>query len=652
MKLNISKKINLLIIGGILLSSGLSLVISAYSIKKNGEKEILAYQNALVEHRKQSLENLVSNVYVFLEKTFADATDPKKIAIIYEKKLKELVNVAYGVMDSLYQAKDLPEAEKKRTALSVIRELRYGNEDYFWINDTCPLMIMHPFQPEMEGKNLSDFQDPAGKKLFVEMVQVCQSQGEGAVSYLWPKPGRDEPVPKLSYVKLFKPWNWIIGTGVYMETAEEELKKNAVATVNSMRYGNDGTDYFYIFSMATKKMVSHPRADLIGSAIADPIYKDTDGKDILLEQVDITEKHGEGFSSYHWFKPGHKEAFSKLTFVKYFKPWDWVVATGVYMDDIEQEVLVREKEIRDMFFTQMATLVLCIFSVTAAVLITAFFFNRKNILRPVNRICRAMSECGEELNRVSVNVRAAAGGLEDRASAQVAAGREMVVSLENISAMNAANADKAHEAGSIGNETEKSLHTAAETMKTAAAAMEQVKSRGEETGKIIRLIDEIAFQTNLLALNAAIEAARAGSAGSGFAVVSQEVRNLALRTAQQAETTQTMIQNTVLEITQATMLVEKANAAFHSAMEQNSRISGLIHEIASAFRDQTQEIGRVREAGARMENAARKNADSVEEYAAASAALTERAGQMKESVQELTMLIRGSFPDRLQKRKG
>jgi len=426
-----------------------------------------------------------------------------------------------------------------------------------------------------------------------------------------------------------------------METAEETLKQNAISTVNSMRYGTDGTDYFYIFSMDTKKMVQHPRDSLIGTDITDPIYKDTDGRDILAEQVEIIKKHGEGFASYHWFKPGQTKAFPKLTFVKYFKPWKWVIATGVYMDDIEQAVSVRQKEIQDLFFTQMAALGLGIVSVTGIVLIIAFFFNRKNILQPVNRICKSMSECGKELDRVSDKVLAAGKGLEERALNQVGAGREMVTCLKNISAMISSNADKAHMSIALGNETENSLRTAAETMKEAVLAIERVKNKGAETGKIIRVIDEIAFQTNLLALNAAIESARAGDAGTGFAVVSGEVRNLALRTAQEAENTQRMLEDTLSEITQAAMLVENADAAFCTATEHNSRISGLIREIAAGFTEQTQETDRVREAGAEMEKAAQANADSVEEYSGASSALTDRAGQMEESVRELTLLIRG-----------
>ena len=95
--------------------------------------------------------------------------------------------------------------------------MRYGDGDYFWINDMQPRMIMHPLKPEMNGRDLSDYKDPSGKKLFVEMAQVALASGSGFVSYSWPKPGKDAPQPKLSYVAEFKPWGWVIGTGVYVD---------------------------------------------------------------------------------------------------------------------------------------------------------------------------------------------------------------------------------------------------------------------------------------------------------------------------------------------------------------------------------------------------------------------------------------------------
>ncbi len=112
----------------------------------------------------------------------------------------------------------LTKEQAQQQAMNVIKKLRYGGNEYFWINDTHPTMIMHPFKSELDGKDLSEMKDPTGKKLFVEMVQVTGSANkEGFVEYEWSKPKSEKPVPKISYVKKFEPWNWIIGSGVYVD---------------------------------------------------------------------------------------------------------------------------------------------------------------------------------------------------------------------------------------------------------------------------------------------------------------------------------------------------------------------------------------------------------------------------------------------------
>ncbi|MEI2771161.1 MAG: methyl-accepting chemotaxis protein [Candidatus Competibacter sp.] len=119
----------------------------------------------------------------------------------------------------------LSETAAKQAALDVIKDLRYGEKDYFWINDSYPRMVMHPFKPELDGKDLRDFKDPTGKHLFVEFVEAVKKDGAGMVSYLWPKPGFEQPVPKISYVKEFKPWDWIIGTGIYVDDVDQLFKE-------------------------------------------------------------------------------------------------------------------------------------------------------------------------------------------------------------------------------------------------------------------------------------------------------------------------------------------------------------------------------------------------------------------------------------------
>ncbi|MCQ8879090.1 methyl-accepting chemotaxis protein [Pseudoalteromonas shioyasakiensis] len=139
-------------------------------------------------------------------------------------KTKNLVESAHSIVTHFYEQQqngNLTEQQAKQQALSTIGALRYDNNNYFWINDFQPAMVMHPFKPELNGKSLSNNKDPDGTLLFVDMVNIVKKQGEGMIPYKWPKPGKDEPVDKIAYVKGFSQWQWIIGSGVYIDTIDE-----------------------------------------------------------------------------------------------------------------------------------------------------------------------------------------------------------------------------------------------------------------------------------------------------------------------------------------------------------------------------------------------------------------------------------------------
>ncbi|MGS0536446.1 methyl-accepting chemotaxis protein [Pseudoalteromonas sp. SaAl2] len=139
-------------------------------------------------------------------------------------KTKNLVESAHSIITHFYELQqngELTEQQAKQQALSTIAALRYDNNNYFWINDFQPAMVMHPFKPELNGKSLSNNKDPDGTLLFVDMVNIVKRQGEGMIPYKWPKPGKDEPVDKIAYVKGFSQWQWIIGSGVYIDTIDE-----------------------------------------------------------------------------------------------------------------------------------------------------------------------------------------------------------------------------------------------------------------------------------------------------------------------------------------------------------------------------------------------------------------------------------------------
>jgi signal transduction histidine kinase len=170
-------------------------------------------------------------IVLFVVSVFGIILPGFETSLLERKKetIQELTRTVWNLLDQYEKsalAGKLSTDEGKAHAIKEIRELRYGPEDkdYFWINDMTPRMVMHPYVPELDGKVLSDYADPEGKHLFVDFVKTVQHDKEGFVPYMWQwKDNPDLIVNKLSYVKLFEPWGWIIGTGIYLDDVEREI---------------------------------------------------------------------------------------------------------------------------------------------------------------------------------------------------------------------------------------------------------------------------------------------------------------------------------------------------------------------------------------------------------------------------------------------
>jgi methyl-accepting chemotaxis protein len=146
----------------------------------------------------------------------------EKSLLLHDRQVKtrHLVEAAYSTLSYQHDLQSkgvLTEEQAKTSAIGIIKALRYDDKEYFWINDMAAKVIMHPIKPELDGKDASNFKDPNGKRLFVEFVDTVKKDGAGFVSYMWPKPGFSEPVPKISYVKGFAPWGWVVGSGIYLD---------------------------------------------------------------------------------------------------------------------------------------------------------------------------------------------------------------------------------------------------------------------------------------------------------------------------------------------------------------------------------------------------------------------------------------------------
>jgi len=447
---------------------------------------------------------------------------PRTKQVVMTQKQDQLKYLVQGMVSLLNeyhkeeQEGKLSRAEAQQRALKRIKEMRYGPEgkDYFWINDFGPRMVMHPFRPDLDGKDLSDYKDPHSKALFVEFVQTCRGSGSGFVEYMWQwKDDKTRIVPKLSYVQAFSPWGWIIGTGLYINDVMEEMA--------SLRNS---------FLLAIIPIVL-----------------------IILGLLAIPMRH----------------------------------------------------------------------------------------LGRLNSVAAGLFAASEEVNSAAGRISGVSQTLSEGASEQAASLEETSASLEELASMTRTNADNARQADALMGETAKVVDHANQSMGSLTQSMREVSVASEETAKIIKTIDEIAFQTNLLALNAAVEAARAGEAGAGFAVVADEVRNLAMRAAEAARNTAELIETTVAKVKHGSDLVTRTAAAFSQVAGSANKVKELVAEIAAASGEQAQGVEQVNKAVAEMNQVTQQTAASAEESAGAAEQLSAQSEQMKAVVRELVALVGG-----------
>ena len=287
--------------------------------------------------------------------------------------------------------------------------------------------------------------------------------------------------------------------------------------------------------------------------------------------------------------------------------------------------------------------ILAILSVVGALMVLAGILVARSITRPVNRAMTSLAEAADQVVSASGQVSSASQSLAEGASEQAASIEETSSSLEEMSSMTKQNADNASTADKLMKDSKLMVERANGSMTELTQSMEDISKASDETSKIIKTIDEIAFQTNLLALNAAVEAARAGEAGAGFAVVANEVRNLAMRAAEAAKNTSVLIEGTVKKVREGSELVERTGGAFAEVSRSAAKVADLVAEIAAASSEQAQGIDQINKAVAEMDKVTQQTAANAEESASASEEMNAQAEQMKDIASELMTLVGGNL---------
>ena len=536
---------------------------------------------------------------VVIPRLYSDAMNAKKLVV------KNEVDTVIAILDMFYKRQldgRMTQEEAQTAAADTVRHLRFGDDsqDYFWINDFEPKMIMHPINTKLEGSDLTNYEDPAGTKMFVAFVEVCKTQGAGFVDYMWPHPNdATKPVPKISYVRSFDGWGWIVGTGIYTDDALVSFRQQT---------------YKIVILLAVITLVSlwllHFASRLITISIQS-IHKSIEAGDLKSGvAVMANDEIGALIKVYNESMAG------VVSFMRSVKN------TSIQMAASSEQMSKSTITFSDNAQGQASS--------------------AEEVSASVEEIAAGMDQVAENVSNQTRSIDGLTQEMQSLSS--MVANMELQVkdTLDRSVAMsNAAMAG------------EKSLNL-------MNSRMVSIGDSSTEVTKIVQMIKEISERINLLSLNASIEAARAGEAGRGFAVVAEEVSKLADQTAMRIKDIDELVRANDGEIKTGLELVittvdelKKIIYDVNSIKEMMTKVADLVSqqsdryrkigkdaelvkhkssEIRSATMEQKSAASEIVKSITLINQLTQANASGAEEMAAAAEEIASMAEDVKEKV--------------------
>jgi methyl-accepting chemotaxis protein len=416
----------------------------------------------------------------------------------------------------------------------------------------------------------------------------------------------------------------------------EERRKKIFDHTDPIRFFDDESGYFFSYNLEGTRLNVPTNKSGNGKNFHD--LQDVKGN-YLIRDLITAAQNGGGFVTYYFEKPG-KGIQPKLSYAKLVPGTDIWIGTGVYIDNVEEETAALQQTVMTAK-NRYKTAALVLFLLITATVLVVTLLSIRSIIPPIQKIIENLSGGAEQLNSSSSQVASASQQLAESSMEQAASIEETSSSLEEMSAMTRQNAQNSDQANLQADEAKKLAGTGMNSMSRMQEAIVNIQQTSAETAKIIKVIDEIAFQTNLLALNAAVEAARAGEAGKGFAVVAEEVRNLAMRSAEAAKNTEQLIAGAVESSRQGATLSEEVASVLSEIESTTTKTSDLVAEITAAVQEQAQGIDQINHAITQIDTSVQSNAANSEESASASTELAQQASQINESTHHLHQVVFG-----------
>lgn len=408
--------------------------------------------------------------------------------------------------------------------------------------------------------------------------------------------------------------------------SHHDARLMAMEALRSLRHNK--VEYFFIFD-TDFQMVMHPipEAGLEGNNIAD--LKDVFGNLFMRQMAEAAREKGGGFVRYHWPKPGADKSVPKISYVKPLLEWNWVIGSGVYLDDVA-----------DQIWCMTRTTGIAAGAIIGITLLLSWIMSR-SIASPIRRVARGLNTGAAQVSAAADELSSASQTLSQNASEQAAAIQETSAAVEQMRAMGRETFHLTQGAENLMRENISKSGQSLKSLIDLTREMGRIEADSGQMVKIIAVIDEIAFQTNLLALNAAVEAARAGESGSGFAVVADEVRRLAMKAADAARDTQTLLDATVQRVGGASAAIKDVNADFERIIESATLIGEKTSSITQASIENARGLDGVGNAAGEIELSTQTVAASSQQTAASAEELSAQAAEMTSYVAEMLAIIDG-----------
>ncbi|MFL9828183.1 methyl-accepting chemotaxis protein [Rhodoplanes sp. SY1] len=499
-----------------------------------------------------------------------------------KSELKHLTELAMGIVKEEHAAAvagRIGAEEAQARAKARLAALRYGNGDYFWINDMEPRMVMHPTQSRLDGKPLADFKDPSGNPLFIRFVEIVRRDGAGFHAYQWPKPGADTPQPKLSYVAGFAPWAWVIGTGVYVD---DLAAQTWAAARTSFAIAATIIVITLVIAFLLARSITRPLKQ-IGAAMGDLARGDLD---VAVPGLGRHDEIGAMAESVAVFKTN---AIERRRLEAEQKKAEARAAAQ------QKAGMVR---LADQFEQAVGGIITTVSSAATELEATA----------------TTLTRTADTTQAMSATVSAASEEASTNVQAVAAAANQMSASIVEI-----------------GRQVQASSRIAAAAVTQAAktdARVGELSLAAQRIGDVVKLITDVAEQTNLLALNATIEAARAGEAGKGFAVVASEVKALAGQTAKATGDISAQISAMQAATQDSVAAIKEISGTIAQIAEVASAIAAAVEEQGAATAEISRNIQQAAAGTSQVAQTITEVSRGAEETGSASDEVLSAAGQL------------------------